>query len=122
VSQHKVGKRSFDADLLELAAIALVDLNAQREAEHERGDARQKAGQERVEWESADQQTVDELNDSGGQNIAEICVHDLQSRGRVLHVTGAKLAEHSANRRHSEAIRVQSTTSIKCICQLSEKV
>lgn len=89
VGEYELGERLLLAQVHELRLVLLVHLNSQRGAQHERGDRRYEAGQERVEWKGADQQTVDELDDAGQQNVEQVGIDDLQiarGAGQVIPV------------------------------------
>ena len=53
-------------------------LEAETDPEDKRGHAGDEAGEECVEWESSHQAAVDELDDSGEEDVGEIGVDDLQ--------------------------------------------
>lgn len=78
VGEYELGERFLPAQVHELGLVLLIHLNSERGAQHERGDRRYEAGQERIEWECTDEQTVGELDDAGQQNVEQVGIDDLQ--------------------------------------------
>ena len=78
VGENELGESFLFAQMHELGLVLFVDLDAERGAQYERGDRRYEAGQKRIEWKRADQQTVDKLNDAGEQNVEQVGIDDFQ--------------------------------------------
>lgn len=92
--KNKVRECPLILELVEFTLVLVVNLHAETYSEDKAGNGRDEAGQERVEWKSAHQQTVGELEDTGEEDICQVCVYRLETFGGVFAVLLKELAQH----------------------------
>ena len=76
-------------------------LQAEADTEDKRGHAGYEAGEKSVEWESSHEAAVDELDNSGEEDVGEIGVDDLQLLGRAGIVFIVEFSNYSSQGCHS---------------------
>ena len=75
-------------------------LEAKADTEDKRGHAGDEAGEKSVEWESSHEAAVDELDNSGEEDVGEIGVDDLQLLGSAGIVFIVELGNYSSQSCH----------------------
>ena len=75
-------------------------LEAKANTEDKRGHAGDEAGEKSVEWESSHEAAVDELDNSGEEDVGEIGVDDLQLLGSAGIVFIVELGNYSSQSCH----------------------
>ena len=77
VCKNEISKGSFWTDAFKLTLVLRIDLQAQADSQNKASDARDESRQKCVEGKSADETTVDELNDTRQEHIGQVGIDDL---------------------------------------------